>query len=94
MNDSENFYSGGHYLQWPKVCKCRSDLVRSGGRPEIIIHTITLLCISVHLEESCIRKFILRGINAERLAFATSNVTDVMRNCETNTNLSRKPCKF
>jgi len=19
MNDSENFYSGGHYLQWPKI---------------------------------------------------------------------------
>ena len=23
MNESRNFYSGGHYLWWPNVCECR-----------------------------------------------------------------------
>ena len=64
-----------------KYVNVESDLVRSGGRPEIIIDTITLLWISVHLAKSYIQKFIFRGVNAERLVFAASNVTDVMRNC-------------
>jgi hypothetical protein len=58
-----------------KSANVESDLVRSGGFHHVKIYRITLLCITVHFAKLCVWKLVLRSRIAERLIFATSNVT-------------------